>query len=247
VIIIEAGLSIKQDLMLMLSKYGPLEQQLHSKLVNSGFRVGIINARDEELRITQGRAVLLLDNVFEALIASGLFDKTLNAQNVYVMAMNRVLLFRELSRLGYPVPEFMIALNPNVVANVVKSIGRTYMATPSMAMELDGIVTTWEGSKSIAEHRMYMGNPLAKINLLMKAPDSMFNAQVIGTNCINCSGLDSMLLRLSRDIGCVLCTYAIGVYDSEAVILGLDPRIELTAENLDKVVSAIVRWYNGEW
>lgn len=63
------------------------------------------------------------------------------------------------------------------------------MATPSPALSLDGLVTTWEGGKSVAEHRMYMANPLARINMVIKAPDKIINVQVIGDECIGCGDL----------------------------------------------------------
>ncbi|WP_243669313.1 hypothetical protein [Vulcanisaeta sp. JCM 16161] len=95
----------------MLSKYGPVEQRIHNELVSKGFKVAIVNTRDYEVRRGGGKAVLLLDDVFEAFTISGLFSDTLNPRDTYVLAINRVLLFREISRLGYPTPDFVVALN----------------------------------------------------------------------------------------------------------------------------------------
>ncbi|MGC8607998.1 MAG: hypothetical protein ACP5L5_10630 [Vulcanisaeta sp.] len=246
-VIIEAESTINKDLLLVVSKYGPLEQQLHNKLLNTGLRVSVVNTRDEEVKRQPGKAVLLLDDVFESLIIASLFNETLNPRTIYEMAINRALLFKELNKLGYSTPNFSVALNPNVVAKVIRGIGRTYMVTPTPVLGLDGAVTTWEGGKSVAEHRMYMENPLARISILMKAPDKVLNTQVIGNHCINCNNLGDMLLRLTRSLNCIICTYIVGIYGNEPQILGIDPRIELTMENLDYVVSAITGWYNGEW
>ncbi|KUO89219.1 MAG: hypothetical protein AT716_01350 [Vulcanisaeta sp. MG_3] len=243
-VVIEA---VGQDLVLVLDKYGPLEQQLYNKLLNTGLKVGAVNVKNDALRPMQSKAVLLLDDVFESFVLSSLFNDTLNPHNVYAMGINRALLFKELRKMGYPTPEFDIALDPNVVAKVVRGIGRAYMATPAPSLGLDGVVITWEGSKSIAEHRMYMENSLARVNMLMKAPEKLFNAQVIGDRCVGCGSLESTLLRLSRDIGCVLCTYVIGTYNGEQMVLGLDPRVELTVENIDQFMNAIVGWLNGRW
>ncbi len=105
-----------------------MEQKIHSELVNrGGFRVAIINTRDDEVRHRDGKAVLLLDDVFEAFVISGLFDDTLNPRDTYILAINRALLFRELSELGYPIPDLTIALNPNVVGKVIKGLaGHTW-------------------------------------------------------------------------------------------------------------------------
>ncbi|WP_446752620.1 hypothetical protein [Vulcanisaeta sp. JCM 16161] len=224
-----------------------MEQRIHNELVSKGFKVAIVNTRDYEVRRGGGKAVLLLDDVFEAFTISGLFSDTLNPRDTYVLAINRVLLFREISRLGYPTPDFVVALNPNVVGKVIKGFGRAYLATPSPSLGLDGLVTTWEGGKSVAEHRMYMANPLARINLIIKAPDKVINAQVIGDECINCGDLRPWLLKLSRDIKCLMCTYVIGTYGGEHVVLGIEPRVELTMDMVSNVVRTIVGWYNGEW
>lgn len=237
--------AVGQDVIIVLDRFGPVEQQLYNKLLNAGLRVRVFNVRDDALRPMRGRAVLLLDDVFTSLIASSMFDYTLNPYNVYAMGINRALLFRELARRGYPTPEFSIALDPNIVAKIIRGVGRTYMATPAPSLELDGIVTTWEGGKSIAEHRMYMKNPLARINILMKAPENILNARVIGDKCINCGSLGNSLLRLSRDIGCVFCTYIVGTYNGEPVIMGLDPRVELTVENIDLFINAVMGWLHG--
>jgi hypothetical protein len=45
----------------------------------------------------------------------------------------------------------------------------------------------------------------------------------------------------------VLCTYVIGTYNGEQMVLGLDPRVELTVENIDQFMNAIVGWLNGRW
>ncbi|ADN49607.1 hypothetical protein [Vulcanisaeta distributa] len=224
-----------------------MEQKIHSELVNRGFRVAIINTRDDEVRHRDGKAVLLLDDVFEAFVISGLFDDTLNPRDTYILAINRALLFRELSELGYPIPDLTIALNPNVVGKVIKGLGRAYLATPAPSLGLDGNVTTWEGGKSVAEHRMYMANPLARINMVIKAPDRVINAQVVGDECLNCGDLRPWVLKISRDIKCLLCTYVIGAYGNEYLVLGIEPRVDLTMDLTDKVMSTIVRWYNGEW
>ncbi|BDR92334.1 hypothetical protein [Vulcanisaeta souniana] len=245
-VLIEAEPTTKQDLTLVLSKYGPVEQRIHSELSGRGFRVGVLNTMESEVRHSPGKAVLLLDDVFEAFIISNLFSETLNPYDAYAMAVNRVLLFRELSELGYPTPDVSVALNPNVVGRVISSVGKTYMATPSASLGLDGIVTTWEGGKSVAEHRMYMANPLARINMLMKAPSKIINVQVIGNNCIGCGDLGTWVLRLSRSIKCLMCTYIIGIYEDEQVILGVDPRVELTTSIVEPMVNAIMGWYNGE-
>ena len=244
VVAIEAG--IGQDVILVLDRFGPVEQQLYNKLLNAGLKIRVLNARDDVLRPMHGKAVLLLDDVFASLIVSSIFDHTLNPHNVYAMGINRALLFRELARRGYPTPEFSISLDPNIVAKIIRGIGRTYMATPAPPLELDGIVTTWEGGKSIAEHRMYMKNPLARINILMKAPENILNARVVGDRCINCGSLGNTLLRLSRDIGCVFCTYIIGTYNGEPMIIGLDPRVELTMENIDLFINAVMGWLHEE-
>lgn len=44
-----------------------------------------------------------------------------------------------------------------------------------------------------------------------------------------------------------MCTYVIGVYGNEHLVLGIEPKVDLTMDLTDKVVSTIVRWYNGEW
>ncbi len=50
----------------------------------------------------------------------------------------------------------------------------------------------------MAEHRMYMANPLARINMVIKAPDRVINAQVIGDECLNCGDLRPWILKISR-------------------------------------------------
>lgn len=119
-VVIEAGTTVNQDITLVLSKYGPVEQKIHNDLVNRGFRVTIINTRDDEVKRGNSKAVLLLDDTFEALVISSLFEDTLNPRGAYVLAINRAALFRELSRLGYPTPEISVALNPNVVGKVIR-------------------------------------------------------------------------------------------------------------------------------
>lgn len=172
----------------------------------------------------------------------------MNPRDTYILAINRALLFRELSGLGYPTPpDLIIALNPNVVGKVIKGLGRAYLATPAPSLGLDGNVTTWEGGKSVAEHRMYMANPLVRINMIIKAPDRIINAQVIGDECLNCGDLKPWVLKISRDIKCLMCTYVIGTYGNEHLVLGIEPKVELTMDLADKVVNTIVRWYNGEW
>ncbi|WP_054856921.1 hypothetical protein [Vulcanisaeta sp. JCM 16159] len=99
----------------------------------------------------------------------------------------------------------------------------------------------------MAEHRMYMANPLARINMVIKAPDKIIDVQVIGDECIGCGDLKPWVLKLSRDIGCIMCTYTIGAYGNEHLILGVEPRIELTMGVVNNVVNTIVRWFNGEW
>ncbi|GAB6943417.1 ATP-grasp domain-containing protein [Vulcanisaeta sp. JCM 14467] len=231
----------------MLSKYGPVEQRIHNELVSKGFRVFLVNTRDDGVGYVGGKAVLLLDDAFEAFVISGLFEDTLNPRDAYIMAINRALLFRELSRLGYPTPEVSIALNPNVVGKLIKGLGRAYLATPTPALGLDGVVTTWEGGKSVAEHRMYMANPLARINMVIRAPDRLINAQVIGDECIGCGELGNWVLKLSRDIKCLMCTYTIGAYGSDYVVLGIEPRVELIMNTVNSVVSTIVGWLDGRW
>ncbi|WP_243665723.1 hypothetical protein [Vulcanisaeta sp. JCM 16159] len=120
--VIEAGTTVNQDVTLVLSKYGPVEQKIHNDLVNRGFRVTIINTRDDEVRCRNSKAVLLLDDTFEALVISSLFEDTLNPRGAYVLAIDRAALFRELSRLGYPTPELSVALNPNVVGKVIRGL-----------------------------------------------------------------------------------------------------------------------------
>ena len=122
-VLIEAEPTTKQDLTLVLSKYGPIEQRIHNELLGRGFRVGVLNTMESEVRRYPGKAVLFLDDVFEALVISNLFDETLNPYGAYALAVNRALLFRELSNLGYPTPDLSVALNPNVVGRVISSIG----------------------------------------------------------------------------------------------------------------------------
>ncbi len=223
---------------------GPLEQSLVNALVNNGVRVKTINVRDEGLTNMDARAVLLINDVVKSLVISSLFPKTLNPLKTYQMALNRVTLYNELRHSGIPTPKYQVALEPNVVAKVIKEMYRAYLATPSMSLELDGIVTSWEGGKSIAEHRVYLGNPLVSINMVMPAPEKIQTHLVVGGECLDCGDNGELIKEVAKVTGCYYCRVSLGYYGGEPTVLGIDPRIELRQEHLDKFINTVMRWLN---
>ncbi len=227
------------DLYLVIDKLGPLEQLLINELRSNGVTVAPLLLSSAELEQSDHVAAILISDVVKAYAVSALFERSANPPKAYELTMNRLLLYREL---GGKAPRSVVAFTPESVATVIRERGFRYLGTLDPAMGLDGEVTGWEGGKSVAEHRLYMENPLARINVLMMEPRNIIKATVIGGRCINCLDLEELAILAAERAECVFCDVFIGVNDGAPTVMGLNASIEATAEAVKPLSEALVRW-----
>jgi len=208
---------------LVLDKYGPIERYLIDELRQRGLAVNHINARNGRMGYSDDIGVLLIEDVVKAYILSPLFKLTINSGEAYHAATNRLHLYRLLMSKGLPVPRVYVTQSPDEVGNLIKELGPALLATPSRSLSIDGKVSSWEGGKSVAEHRLYMDNPLASINLVIPSPREIRECLVIGDES-SCD--DELTVKVAKELGCTYCLITLGLYE-EAVALDVDPRIRL--------------------
>jgi hypothetical protein len=229
---------------LVLDKYGPLERYLIEELRARGLEVSYVNARSGRMAYSDDLGILLMDDVIKAMLLSPLFRQSINPEGAYLASVNRLHLYKVLMSRGLPTPRVHVAQSPEEVGNLVRELGPpVILATPTRFLNIDGKVMSWEGGKSAAEHRMYMDNPLASLNLIIPNPREVRECLVIGSES-KCEGYGELATKVAEELGCLYCAITLGIYE-EAVVMDVDPRIRLedsgTRERFITMLLALVR------
>jgi hypothetical protein len=227
------------DLYLVIDKLGPLEHLLINELRKNEVTASPLLLSNAELEQNNYAAAILTSDAIRAYAVSALFGRSANPPKSYELTMNRLLLYREL---GDKAPKSVVAFTPEPVATIIRERGLQYLGTLNPALGLDGAVTGWEGGKSVAEHRIYMENPFARVNVVMMEPRNVIKAVVIGDKCFNCINSEELAMLAAEKASCVFCEVFIGVNDGASTVMGINASIEVSADVVKPLSEALARW-----
>ncbi len=130
-------------------------------------------------------SVLRVGDPYIALLLAPTLQNPINSEEGILNALNRA---RALRRLGV---EYRV-----IYGDVPPDVELPGYALTGWRTQLDGVVDSYEGLKSIVEYRM--GNSLSSVTLLLEKPIEVFEGLLIGDPLLRGLGLDYARVKLAR-------------------------------------------------
>ncbi len=166
----------------------------------------------------QGDVTLLrVGDPYVALLLAPTFQNPVNSEEGILNALNRA---RALGRLGV---EYRV-----IYGDVPPDVKLPGYALTGWRTQLDGVVDSYEGLRSIVEYRM--GSALSSVTLLLGKPTEVFEGLLIGDPQLERLGIDYAKVRLAR------------IADSH-VPLDIDPVPRLDREAAARLADHVVSRY----
>lgn len=185
------------------------EKYIVDALTSRGLKARIVNISEVPVYKIQGVVVNRVKNPYAAVVYGLLAERSINPPGAIASALNRL---TWLPKYG---PPFAVVSTDYSVEKI--EIERPWLLLTAWRLELDGVVTSVEGGKSVVEHRMYMKNPLAKVSLAIPKPSRSFS--IFAT----VNSADGVALSVLRELGLLYAKLTIGEYGGRHYVIDIDP------------------------
>ncbi len=224
------------------------ELRIRSLLRDRGIECEIVSVEhrviDREFRDAR-KFDLVLNRVYDickALVVASLLDDLditcVNPLSTFLKTFNRVHMYSVLRRNNVDTPPYYLVFDICGVDEVAPYVrGSTYLMTASN-VGLDGIVTSSEGLVSIIEHRYYMSDKLAKINIFVPNVESIEDCYVVYEHVVCPDGAEPVR-RASKALDCVVCQFKLCRVGGRICVLDVNPVPELSNDLVNKLVERV--------
>jgi len=150
-----------------------------------------------------------------------LAERSINPPAAIASALNRL---SWLPRFG---PPHAVVSSDFAVEKV--EVEKPWLLMTAWRLDIDGVVTSVEGAKSVLEHRLYMRNPLARVSVVVPKPQRTY--AVFAT----AKAGEGVAKEVLKHLGLFYAKVTLGEYGREVYVLDVDP-----IPPLDKGEAALV-------
>ncbi|GEM_PF-5184736 len=158
-----------------------------------------------------------------------MFKESINSFETFLKTHDRVVMYGVLSRHDIKVPD--IKLIVGYVGNGSLNINIDYPASifsPLREVEIDGVVTSLEGLKSILEYRAFMRDPHKTTSILLRWSDSIEKCFVID-DYVSLRKYEDLALKICEVLNCKVCEI---YFTHDEYVIDVNPVPELSNKDL---------------